>query len=67
MADTRGFDGHKKIKAENAISLLIHRLFAVVKVHDANLSDSKQAFDIGKPCFSGSNYKNTLGRCCIQR
>lgn len=47
MAESRGFDGNKKIKGRKR-HLVVDTLGfpLVVKVHDANLSDSKQAFDI---------------------
>ena len=52
MADTRGFDGHKKIKGRKRHIVVDTLGFPlVVKVHDANLSDSKQAVDIMQTLF----------------
>lgn len=52
MAESRGFDGNKKIKGRKR-HLVVDTLGfpLVVKVHDANLSDSKQAFGIMKILF----------------
>lgn len=52
MAESRGFDGNKKIKGRKR-HLVVDTLGfpLVVKVHDANLSDSKQAFGIMKTLF----------------
>lgn len=52
MADTRGFDGHKKIKGRKR-HIVVDTLgfLLVVKVHDANLSDCKQAFEIVQTLF----------------
>ena len=52
MAETRGFDGNKKVKGRKR-HLVVDTLGfpLVVKVHDANLSDSKQAFSIMKTLF----------------
>ena len=52
MADTRGFDGHKKIKGRKRHIVVDTLGFPlVVKVHDANLSDSKQAIAIMETLF----------------
>jgi putative transposase len=52
MAESRGFDGNKKIKGRKR-HLVVDTLGfpLVVKVHDANLADSKQAFGIMKTLF----------------
>jgi len=47
MAETRGFDGNKKIKGRKRHIVVDTLGFPlVVKVHDANLSDCKQAIAI---------------------
>ena len=49
---TRGFDGHKKIKGRKRHIVVDTLGFPlVVKVHDANLSDSKQAIAIMETLF----------------
>ena len=52
MAESRGFDGNKKIKGRKR-NLVVDTmgLPLVVKVHDANLSDCKQAFSVIKILF----------------
>ncbi|MBF0379303.1 MAG: transposase [Desulfamplus sp.] len=69
MAGTRGFDGHKKIKGRKR-HIVVDTLgfLLVVKVHNASLSDCKQAFEIVQDfIFLVYDYKHTMGRCCIQR
>ena len=52
VAETRGFDGNKKVKGRKR-HLVVDTLGfpLVVKVHDANLSDSQQAFSILETLF----------------
>jgi len=52
MAETRGFDGNKKIKGRKRHIVVDTLGFPlVVKVHDANLSDGKQAIAIMETLF----------------
>jgi len=52
MAETRGFDGNKKVKGRKRHIVTDTLGFPLlVKVHDANLSDGKQAMDIIKSLF----------------
>jgi len=52
MAESRGFDGNKKIKGRKRHMVVdTMGLPLVVKVHDANLSDSKVAFAVIKILF----------------
>lgn len=52
MAATRGFDGNKKVKGRKRHIVVDTMGFPlVVNVHDANLSDSKEAFAIIKTLF----------------
>jgi len=52
MAESRGFDGNKKVKGRKRHVVVDTMGFPlVVNVHDANLSDSKQAFAIIKILF----------------
>ena len=52
MAESRGFDGNKKVKGRKRHVVVDTMGFPlVVKVHDANLSDSKEAFAIIKILF----------------
>jgi len=52
MAETKGFDGNKKVKGKK-IHVVVDTLGfpLVVKVHDANLSDVKQAFTMMETLF----------------
>lgn len=52
MADTRGFDGNKKVKGRKRHIVVDTLGFPLlVNVHDANLSDGKQALAIVKTLF----------------
>jgi putative transposase len=52
MADSGGFDGNKRIKGRKR-HLVVDTLGfpLVVRIHDANLSDSRQAFGIMRTLF----------------
>ncbi|XOF34044.1 MAG: transposase [Candidatus Electrothrix sp. YB6] len=50
--ETRGFDGNKKINVRKRhIAAGTSGIPLVVKVHDANLSDGRQAFDVPEALF----------------
>ena len=52
MVKTKGFDGNKKVKGKKYHIVVDTTGFPlVVKVHDANLSDVKQAFAIMNTLF----------------
>jgi putative transposase len=52
MADTRGFDGNKKVKGRKRHMVTDTLGFPlIVKVHDANLSDGKQSISIFQTLF----------------
>nr|MDU9045622.1 transposase [Candidatus Electrothrix aestuarii] len=54
MAETRGFDGNKKVKGRKRHVISDTLGFPlIVKVHDANLSDGKQSISIFQTLFCG--------------
>ncbi len=53
LADSRGFDGNKRIKGHKRhVAVDISGILLMVKVTDANASDSKSAYDLLESMFS---------------
>ena len=53
LADSRGFDGNKRIKGHKRhVAVDISGIPLMVKVTDANASDSKSAYDLLESMFS---------------
>ena len=65
LAQSRGVDGHKKIKGRKRHIVVDTLGFLLsVKVHDANLSDGKESLDLLQRVFFLVYYTSQgLGRC----